>query len=155
MVGGSEITEDDPRLAKLPAEQRRAMLKQKRDPDMMVEEACAITTRVAPSFLRVGHLDLFARRARKEPEDEQVRNELAVRVRHVFVSISSQDSRHSVQNCVLFIALKFTYGYSLSSSLGDSLDDEFFRVCVTMTPSPLSFDDFQLFLVASDFHTLN
>ena len=29
----------------------------------MVEEPCAITTRVAPSFLRVGHLDLFARRA--------------------------------------------------------------------------------------------
>ena len=29
----------------------------------MVEERCAITTRAAPSFLRVGHLDLFARRA--------------------------------------------------------------------------------------------
>lgn len=34
-----------------------------RDPDMMVHEPCAITCRVAPSFLRVGHVDLFARRA--------------------------------------------------------------------------------------------
>ena len=31
--------------------------------DMMVHEPCAITCRVAPSFLRVGHMDLFARRA--------------------------------------------------------------------------------------------
>ncbi|CAL1134908.1 unnamed protein product, partial [Cladocopium goreaui] len=31
--------------------------------DMMVHEPCAITCRVAPSFLRVGHVDLFARRA--------------------------------------------------------------------------------------------
>eukprot|EP00419_Tripos_fusus_P034957 CAMPEP_0172764210 /NCGR_PEP_ID=MMETSP1074-20121228/176811_1 /TAXON_ID=2916 /ORGANISM="Ceratium fusus, Strain PA161109" /LENGTH=603 /DNA_ID=CAMNT_0013598935 /DNA_START=223 /DNA_END=2034 /DNA_ORIENTATION=- len=35
----------------------------KRDPDRMIMEPCAIATRVAPSFLRVGHIDLFARRA--------------------------------------------------------------------------------------------
>ena len=40
-------------------------MQQKRDPDMMVIETCAITTRVAPSFVRIGHLDLFARRATK------------------------------------------------------------------------------------------
>ncbi len=34
------------------------------NPDMMVSEAVAISTRVAPSFLRVGQLELFARRAR-------------------------------------------------------------------------------------------
>lgn len=39
-----------------------------REPDMMVDEACAISTRVAPSFLRVGHVDLFARRAARDPE---------------------------------------------------------------------------------------
>lgn len=33
------------------------------DPDTFIIEACAITARVAPSFLRVGHVDLFARRA--------------------------------------------------------------------------------------------
>jgi uncharacterized protein YdiU (UPF0061 family) len=35
------------------------------NPDMMISEAAAISTRVAPSFLRVGQLELFARRARK------------------------------------------------------------------------------------------
>lgn len=34
------------------------------DPDMMVENPVAISTRVAPSFLRVGQLELFARRVR-------------------------------------------------------------------------------------------
>ncbi len=34
------------------------------DPDVMVNNPAAITTRVAPSFLRVGQLELFARRAR-------------------------------------------------------------------------------------------
>jgi uncharacterized protein YdiU (UPF0061 family) len=35
------------------------------DPDMLVSEAVAISTRVAPSFIRVGQLELFGRRARK------------------------------------------------------------------------------------------
>lgn len=35
------------------------------DPDLRVNEPAAITTRVAPSFLRVGQLELFGRRARK------------------------------------------------------------------------------------------
>ena len=35
------------------------------EPDRMVNEPAAITTRVAPSFLRVGQLELFGRRARK------------------------------------------------------------------------------------------
>ena len=34
------------------------------EPDVMVDNPAAITTRVAPSFLRVGQLELFARRAR-------------------------------------------------------------------------------------------
>uniref|UniRef100_A0A7S2CL70 Selenoprotein O n=1 Tax=Octactis speculum TaxID=3111310 RepID=A0A7S2CL70_9STRA len=36
-----------------------------RDPDVMVEENCAITCRVSPSFMRVGHVDLFSRRVSK------------------------------------------------------------------------------------------
>ena len=36
------------------------------DPDVMVENPAAISTRVAPSFLRVGQLELFARRARND-----------------------------------------------------------------------------------------
>jgi len=41
------------------------------DPDTRITEPCAITTRVAPSFLRVGHVDLFARRARATGGEEQ------------------------------------------------------------------------------------
>lgn len=37
-----------------------------RDPEVMIEEDVAITTRVAPSFLRVGQIELFGRRARKQ-----------------------------------------------------------------------------------------
>ncbi|MDY6981411.1 MAG: protein adenylyltransferase SelO family protein, partial [Pseudomonadota bacterium] len=36
------------------------------DPDRIVSEAVAISTRVAPSFIRVGQLELFGRRARKQ-----------------------------------------------------------------------------------------
>jgi uncharacterized protein YdiU (UPF0061 family) len=36
------------------------------DPDTMVAEPVAISTRVAPSFIRVGQLELFGRRARKQ-----------------------------------------------------------------------------------------
>lgn len=35
------------------------------DPDMMTSNPVAISTRVAPSFIRVGQLELFARRARR------------------------------------------------------------------------------------------
>ena len=36
-----------------------------KDPEVMIEETVAISTRVAPSFLRVGQIELFGRRARK------------------------------------------------------------------------------------------
>jgi uncharacterized protein YdiU (UPF0061 family) len=35
------------------------------NPDMLISEAIAVSTRVAPSFIRVGQLELFGRRARK------------------------------------------------------------------------------------------
>eukprot|EP00581_Thalassiosira_minuscula_P010284 CAMPEP_0183709982 /NCGR_PEP_ID=MMETSP0737-20130205/5888_1 /TAXON_ID=385413 /ORGANISM="Thalassiosira miniscula, Strain CCMP1093" /LENGTH=934 /DNA_ID=CAMNT_0025938203 /DNA_START=193 /DNA_END=2997 /DNA_ORIENTATION=+ len=66
---------DDPRLAQYDEEQRREILSQlavqaKSDPDMLVEEKCAITTRVSPSFVRIGHLDLFARRVEMLPMEQ-------------------------------------------------------------------------------------
>lgn len=61
---------NDPRLSKYSMEQRKQLIAQlnaqsKNDPDIQIEEPNAITCRVAPSFLRIGHLDLFARRATK------------------------------------------------------------------------------------------
>jgi uncharacterized protein YdiU (UPF0061 family) len=43
-----------------------------RDPEVMIEEDVAITTRVAPSFLRVGQIELFGRRARKSEHPKAV-----------------------------------------------------------------------------------
>ena len=53
-----------------------------RDPEVMIDEPVAITTRVASSFLRVGQLELFGRRARKE-EHPQAMEELEVMVRYI------------------------------------------------------------------------
>ncbi|WP_418641326.1 protein adenylyltransferase SelO [Sulfurimonas sp. ST-27] len=53
-----------------------------RDPEVMIEENVAITTRVAPSFLRVGQLELFARRARKN-EHPKAMEELEMLVLHL------------------------------------------------------------------------
>ena len=53
-----------------------------KDPEVMIEEAVAITTRVAPSFLRVGQLELFGRRARKN-EHPKAMEELEKIVLHL------------------------------------------------------------------------
>ncbi|CAJ1356813.1 unnamed protein product [Effrenium voratum] len=52
-----------------------------KEPNTMILEPCAISTRVAPSFLRVGHVDLFARRAAAEV-GENPRGELEQIVEH-------------------------------------------------------------------------
>ena len=43
-----------------------------KDPDLMISEDVAISTRVAPSFLRVGQIELFARRARKKEHPKAI-----------------------------------------------------------------------------------
>ncbi|MBB1321890.1 MULTISPECIES: YdiU family protein [Shewanella] len=52
------------------------------DPDQMITEAVAISTRVAPSFIRVGQLELFGRRARKQ-EHPQAMAELEQLMLHL------------------------------------------------------------------------
>ena len=72
---------------------RKALLQQLierfRNPDQMITETCAITCRVAPSFLRVGHVELHGRRAgsgeRTLPEGparEAARQQLRALVEH-------------------------------------------------------------------------
>ncbi|MGK0255792.1 MAG: hypothetical protein ACI81I_000399 [Arcobacteraceae bacterium] len=61
-----------------------------KDPEVMIEEAVAITTRVAPSFLRVGQLELFSRRARKN-EHPKVMEELEKIVLHLIDREYSDD----------------------------------------------------------------
>jgi uncharacterized protein YdiU (UPF0061 family) len=52
-----------------------------RDPEVMIDEKVAISTRVAPSFIRVGQIELFGRRARKN-EHENAKKELEDIVLH-------------------------------------------------------------------------
>ena len=53
-----------------------------KDPEVMIEESVAISTRVAPSFLRVGQLELFGRRARKN-EHPKAMEELEMIMLHL------------------------------------------------------------------------
>ncbi|WP_017446908.1 protein adenylyltransferase SelO family protein [Gayadomonas joobiniege] len=52
------------------------------DPEIMVANPVAISTRVAPSFIRVGQLELFARRVRNN-EHAKALNELTMLVEHL------------------------------------------------------------------------
>lgn len=52
------------------------------NPDVMTDNLVAISTRVAPSFLRVGQLELFARRVRNETHSEALK-ELKMIVHHL------------------------------------------------------------------------
>lgn len=60
---------DDPRLDPYSQDDKKKLIAQLRnekvDPNRMITESCAITCRVSPSFVRIGHIDLFARRAEK------------------------------------------------------------------------------------------
>lgn len=78
------------------------------DPEIMVSNPVAISTRVAPSFLRVGQLELFARRARKQPNPETI-GELTQIVNHLISReyASSIDRNLPMTEQVLALASQF------------------------------------------------
>ena len=79
-----------------------------KDPEVMIEEAVAITTRVAPSFLRVGQLELFGRRARKN-EHPTALKELEQIVLHVIEREYAEviDEQLALEEKVLLLAIEF------------------------------------------------
>jgi uncharacterized protein YdiU (UPF0061 family) len=79
-----------------------------RDPEVMIEEKVAITTRVAPSFLRVGQLELFGRRARKN-EHPKALEELEKFVVHIIEREYKDeiDAQLSLQEKVVLLAHAF------------------------------------------------
>lgn len=79
-----------------------------KDPDLMVQEAVAISTRVAPSFLRVGQLELFARRTRKN-EHPKALEELEKIVLHLIDREYSDviDKNLSMEEKVVQLATEF------------------------------------------------
>ena len=78
------------------------------DPDVMEDNPAAISTRVAPSFLRVGQIELFARRARNA-EHPEAQHELELIVQHLIERNyrSEIDSALPFQDQVLELARLF------------------------------------------------
>jgi len=81
---------------------------QSMEPDTLVSEAVAISTRVAPSFLRVGQLELFGRRARKQ-EHPQALQELEMIVLHLIEREYAEviDTTLSLAGKVVWLAHEF------------------------------------------------
>ena len=79
-----------------------------KDPDLMISEDVAISTRVAPSFLRVGQIELFARRARKK-EHPKAMEELEKIVLHLIDREYSDviDKKLSLAEKVILLAIEF------------------------------------------------
>ena len=79
-----------------------------KDPEVMIDEAVAISTRVAPSFIRVGQIELFARRARKN-EHPKAMEELEKIVLHLIDREYNEVIEHdfSIQKKVLLLAQEF------------------------------------------------
>ncbi|MAC83648.1 MAG: hypothetical protein CL624_05895 [Arcobacter sp.] len=79
-----------------------------KDPDMMISEDIAISTRVAPSFIRVGQIELFARRARKN-EHPKAMEELEKIVLHLIEREYSDviDEKLSIEEKVILLANEF------------------------------------------------
>ncbi|HQR74677.1 MAG TPA: protein adenylyltransferase SelO family protein [Sulfurovum sp.] len=79
-----------------------------RDPEVMIDETVAITTRVAPSFLRVGQIELFGRRARKR-EHPKALEELEMIVLHLIAREYSEaiDTHLPLEEKVLLLATEF------------------------------------------------
>ena len=75
---------------------------------MMVSEAVAISTRVAPSFIRVGQLELFARRTRNN-EHPQAMEELEKIVQHLIEREYADviDKQLSLAEQVVLLAQEF------------------------------------------------
>lgn len=79
-----------------------------RDPEVMISERVAISTRVAPSFTRIGQLELFGRRARKKEHPEAFK-ELEMLFLHLIDREynKSIDQNLPLQEKVLLVAKEF------------------------------------------------
>ena len=75
------------------------------EPDIMVDNHAAITTRVASSFLRVGQLELFARRVRSNSHNEALK-ELQMIIQHLLDRNYTEDidPKHSFDQKVIALA---------------------------------------------------
>lgn len=85
-----------------------------KDPEVMIDESVAITTRVAPSFLRVGQIELFGRRARKN-EHPKALEELEQIVLHLIEREYSDEIEQSIPLTQKVLLLAEAFRERLSS----------------------------------------
>jgi len=90
------------------------------EPDILVEDPVAISTRVASSFLRVGQLELFARRARKTNNPEQL-EELRLIISHLIEREYRNEIDPDLEFEMQLIRLAQLYQERLSSLMADWL----------------------------------
>lgn len=90
------------------------------DPDIMVDNPVAISTRVAPSFLRVGQVELFARRVRNNAHPK-VFEELKRIVAHLIEREYKNDIDQSLPISVQLVELARLFRERLSSLVADWL----------------------------------
>ncbi len=79
-----------------------------KDPELMIEEDVAISTRVAPSFIRVGQLELYGRRVRKK-EHPKAMEELEKIVLHLIDREYTEviDKHLALEEKILLLAREF------------------------------------------------
>ncbi|MFI9652616.1 protein adenylyltransferase SelO family protein [Guyparkeria halopsychrophila] len=88
------------------------------NPDTLVREPVAISTRVAPSFIRVGQLELFSRRARKQAHPN-AREELEALVSHLIEREYAEDVDRETAIGEQIISLALAFRDRLTSLVAD------------------------------------
>ena len=90
------------------------------DPDILVTEPVAISTRVAPSFLRVGQLELFGRRARSN-EHPKAMEELEMIVMHLIDREYHDEINENLTTVEKLLVLVEKFSNRLTSLIADWL----------------------------------
>ncbi|MCG8314085.1 MAG: protein adenylyltransferase SelO family protein [Pseudomonadales bacterium] len=90
------------------------------DPDILVDDPVAISTRVAPSFLRVGQLELFARRARSNAHPTALQ-ELQMIVSHLIEREYKEDIDQKMVFAAQLIELATLFRQRLTSLVANWL----------------------------------
>ena len=88
------------------------------DPDRLITESVAISTRVAPSFIRIGQLELFSRRARKQ-EHSQAMAELEMIVLHLIDREYSDVIDHKLTSAEKVVLLAREFRSRLTSLIAN------------------------------------
>lgn len=90
------------------------------NPDIMVDNPVAIATRVAPSFLRIGQLELFARRARNNAHPQALA-ELRMLVAHVIEREYKNEINQQLDFTDQVLELVRLFGQRLTALVADWL----------------------------------